>query len=144
MYQGSYVPMYSTSGTLESCVLGGNHVETLKPAKNRVEQENPREESRFLNTHQLSASETNTDTIKPSSAKFDDSAHEEVSALDSSESALNISCSSCGDLSAVECALAAAEEKIAKLLRAKEKLISIQVRSVPVFMLIGGGISGFL
>ena len=119
--------MYSSSGTLESYVLGGNHVETLKPAKNRAEQENPREESRFLNTPRLSASETNTDTIKPSSAKLNDSAHEELSPLDSSDSALNISCSSCGDLSAVECALAAAEEKIAKLLRAKEKLISIQV-----------------
>lgn len=119
--------MYSSSGTIESYVLGGSHVETLKPAKNRAEQENPREESRFLNTHRLSASETNTDTIKPSSAKLNDSAHEELSPLDSSDSALNISCSSCGDLSAVECALAAAEEKIAKLLRAKEKLIYIQV-----------------
>ncbi len=43
------------------------------------------------------------------------------------ESVLNVSCSSCSDLSTVEQSLVDAERKIAKLLKVKEKLVAIEV-----------------
>ena len=43
------------------------------------------------------------------------------------DSVLNVSCSSCSDLSLVELSLAEAERKIAKLLKVKEKLVAIEV-----------------
>ena len=53
---------------------------------------------------------------------------------DPNESALNLSCSSCSDLSTVERALAEAEEKIAKLLRVKGKLVAMQVGNTLAFI----------
>jgi hypothetical protein len=47
--------------------------------------------------------------------------------LDGGESVLNVSCSSCSDLSTVEQSLVDAERKIAKLLKMKEKLVAIEV-----------------
>ncbi len=46
------------------------------------------------------------------------------------ESVLNVSCSSCSDLSTVEQSLVDAERKIAKLLKVKEKLVAIEVRLI--------------
>jgi hypothetical protein len=55
--------------------------------------------------------------------------------MDSGESVLNVSCSSCSDLSAVEQALAEAEAKIAKLLKVKEKLVAIEVCTICFVMM---------
>lgn len=74
---------------------------------------------------------TNTETDSDGQVMQDlmEPLHEarELDKLDSGDSVLNVSCSSCSDLGAVELSLAEAERKIAKLLRVKEKLVAVEV-----------------
>ena len=62
---------------------------------------------------------------------------ENILLLSPDESVLNVSCSSCSDLSAVEHSLVEAERKIAKLLKVKEKLVAIEVSYDTVNMCYG-------
>jgi hypothetical protein len=64
-----------------------------------------------------------TNDLSPSSLQLDESA---VSGYNGSESLLNLSCSSCSELSQVETALSEAEIKIAQLLKLRENLTRVQ------------------
>jgi len=71
-----------------------------------------------------------TTTTKDNSAQNNDEVSDAVSELEGGShggcGVLNLSCSSCGDLSAVEQALQEAEEKIARLLATRDRLAQVQ------------------